>query len=140
MKHDKRILIIEDDADDEALLVRQLKQTEFAWLLHIVRDGGQALSYLTDERFKCGDFAAVFLDLRLPSINGLAILGVIRSSEHLKHLPVIVMTAASSPKDFARCRELGVSIFVEKPLTFSSFTQALADALDDAPRVDESSL
>ena len=127
MKTLRRILMIEDNPDDEALLMRQLKKAELEKHVKVIHDGGKALDYLTDERFRCEDLAAIFLDLKLPTISGLKILETLRADDRLRDLPVIVMTSSNIPEELERCRELGVSCYVSKPLTFSSFAKAFAD-------------
>lgn len=120
-----RILVIEDDANDEALLMRQLKKADLDEHIQIVGDGRKALSILSDAD---GELSAVFLDLKLPRVSGFKILQAIRGNEHTRNLPVIVMTSSNSPEQLERCRQLGVSSYVQKPLTFSSFAKAFADA------------
>ena len=127
MKSEKRILIIEDNRDDEALLLRQLKKAGLEQHVLVKHDGAKALGYLTNERFHCEDLAAVFLDLKLPTLGGLEILETLRSIPRLSDLSVIVMTSSNSPEELEQCRKLGVSCFVQKPLTFSSFAKAFAD-------------
>jgi two-component system, response regulator len=129
MKNMRHILMIEDNPDDEALLLRQLKKAKIERHIKIIHDGGKALEYLMDERFKCEDLAAIFLDLNLPTIDGLKILEAIRSESRLQKLPVIVMTSSNSPEELEKCRELGVSSYVNKPVTFSSFAKAFADSV-----------
>ena len=119
--------MIEDNPDDEALLMRQLKRAELEKHVKVIHDGGKALDYLTDERSRCEDLAAVFLDLKLPTLGGLKILEAIRADDRLRDLPVIVMTSSNAPEELEKCRELGVSCYVSKPLTFSSFAKAFAD-------------
>jgi two-component system response regulator len=116
-----------DNPDDEALLLRQLRKAEMEKHVHVIHDGGKALAHLTNPKFKCEDLAAVFLDLKLPTLGGMQILEAIRSHGRLRDLDVIIMTSSNEPKDLARCQELGVSCFVQKPLTFSSFAKAFAD-------------
>ena len=70
---------------------------------------------------------AMFLDLQLPSLGGLEVLERVRSDERVRHLPVIVMTSSNSPRDLQRCKELGVSSYVQKPVSFTAFTKAIAD-------------
>ena len=123
--------MIEDNPDDEALLLRQLRKVQFERHIKVIHDGREALDYLKDERFKCETLAAVFLDLRLPTVHGLQILEAIRSDERLRNIPVIVMTSSNSPEELERCRELRVSGYVSKPLNFSSFAKAFADAFQD---------
>jgi len=127
MSTEKRILIIEDNPDDEILLLRQLKKAQLDRHVRVIHDGEKALSYLTNPRFKAETLAAVFLDLKLPKISGLKILEAIRADDHLQNLPVIVMTSSNSPEDLEQCRKLGTAAFVAKPLTFSSFAKAFAD-------------
>lgn len=127
MKTFPRILIVEDNPDDEALLMRQLRKAELHEHVKAIHDGGKAFAYLTDERYPCDNLAAIFLDLQLPTLSGLQLLEAIRTDERIGHLPVIVMTSSNNPADLERCRELGVSCFVQKPLTFASFAKAFAD-------------
>jgi len=127
MKSDPRILIVEDNPDDEALLMRQLRKAELHEHVKAIHDGSKALAYLTDERYPNTNLAAVFLDLNLPKLSGLQLLEAIRTDSRIRHLPVIVMTSSNDPAELERCRELGVSCFVQKPLTFASFAKAFAD-------------
>ena len=127
MPKERRILIIEDNADDQALLLRQLKKADLEKHVQVFNDGGKALRYLLDEHLKCEELAAIFLDLKLPAISGLKILEAIRSTERLRNLSVVVMTSSNSPEELEQCREKGVFCFVQKPLTFSSFAKAFAD-------------
>jgi two-component system, response regulator len=131
MKSPRHILIIEDNTDDEALLLRQLKKAKLERHIKVIHDGGKALEYLMDERFKCEDLAAIFLDLHLPTIDGLQLLEAIRSESRLQKIPVIVMTSSNAPEEMEKCRELGVTSYVNKPLTFSSFAKAFADTFQD---------
>ncbi len=123
--------MIEDNSDDEALLLRQLKKAKIERHIKVIHDGGKALEYLMDERFKCEDLAAIFLDLKLPTIDGLRILEAIRAESRFHKVPVIVMTSSNGPEELEKCRELGVSAYVNKPVTFSSFAKAFADSFEN---------
>ncbi len=122
-----RILIVEDNADDEILLLRQLKQSHLHQQVRVISDGGVALDYLTDAQSESEGLIAVFLDLNLPTVTGLQLLEGIRANERTRHLPVILMATSNTPDDLNRCRELGVSAFVNKPISFTAFTKAVAD-------------
>src|ERR1700761_2257203 len=125
MKTDPRILIIEDNPDDEALLMRQLSKAELAEHVKAIRDGKSALEYIADKRNLAETLAAIFLDLKLPRLNGLKLLEAIRADDRTTNIPVIVMTSSNSPQELEACRILGVSCFVSKPLTLSSFAKAI---------------
>jgi two-component system response regulator len=130
-----RILVIEDNEDDELLLLRILRQSRLASHVEVVRDGKKALDYLTHHEAKIEDLVAVFLDLNIPSIHGLKLLAMIRANDRLSHLPVIVMT--TSPEDLLECQRLSVVSYVQKPVSLASFSKAIADILplpDDSER------
>jgi two-component system, response regulator len=119
-----RILIIEDNSDDEALLMRQLEKAGLAAKVQVIANGSHALRFLFSDEH---ELVAVFLDLKLPEISGLEILKKVRAHERLSALPVIVMTSSNHPEEIEHCHRLGVAGFVQKPVTFSSFSKAIAD-------------
>jgi len=127
MKTERRILIIEDNVDDEALLLRQLTKAGLGKHIKVIHDGGEALDFLTDEGANAESLSAIFLDLKLPHVSGLQLLEIVRSDNRLRDIPVIVMTSSNAEEDLETCRELGVCSFVQKPLTFTSFAKAFAD-------------
>lgn len=129
-----RILIVEDNPDDEILLLRQLQKAKLDSQVKIIADGRTALEFLRDESGKSEDLVAVFLDLQLPRVSGLQLLEAIRSQERTKHLPVVLMTSSNAPRETNRGRELGAA-FVTKPVTFSSFTKAVADSFHSQRKV-----
>ena len=131
MKSLTRILIIEDNPDDEALVLRELKKADMDEHVLVIRDGAKALRFLSGENFASEEFAAVFLDLKLPNVSGLKVLETIRDQERTRALAVIVMTSSNSLEELDRCRQLGVSCYVSKPLTFSSFAKAFADSFQE---------
>src|SRR5436190_2958755 len=88
---DHRILLIEDNADDEALTLRALKEHGIANAIDVARDGAQALDYLFgDDGHPRPEL--ILLDLKLPRIDGLEVLSWIRSTERTKLVPVVILT------------------------------------------------
>jgi len=127
-----RILIVEDNPDDEASLLRQLKKAQLDGQIRVIADGNRALNYLTDAKQRCEDLVAVFLKLNLPVAGGgLKLLEAIRGADRLRHLPVIVMTSNNAQEELDKCHALGVSAYVNKPVSFSAFVKAIADSFHD---------
>ena len=133
------ILIVEDNTDDEALLMRQLRKASLDKYVKVIDDGKLALAFLTEHTPSGEELIALFLDLNLPGVSGLEILEKIKSQDRTRNLPVIVMTSSNSPQDLEKCREYGVSCYVQKPVTFANFTKAVADSFH-APATQAGSL
>lgn len=112
-----KLLLVEDD-----VRVAQVLAEAFAAAGHetsIRYTGEDALAYLTRERPD-----AVVLDVRLPAMNGVAVLRQIRSTD--PGLPVIIMTGLATPGEIAEARRLGVTEIIEKPEVLKRFSEALA--------------
>jgi len=95
------------------------------------RDGAEAPASLLRrgefaERAE-GNPAVTLLDLKLPKVDGLEVLDKIRSTAHLKSMPVVMLTSSKEEQDLVRSYELGVNAYVVKPVDFKEFVRAIAD-------------
>jgi two-component system, response regulator len=124
------ILLVEDDADDEALTLRALKQNRIHNQVMIARDGVEALDFL----FGTGEYAGrdanvlpqvVLLDLKLPKIDGLEVLRRIRANELTRRLPVVILTSSNEEQDRVSGYDLGANSYVQKPVDFGQFAEAV---------------
>lgn len=124
-----RVLVIEDNADDRELLLRQLRKSGMDNHVKFISDGQQALDFLRSPRTPslAEELIAIFLDLKLPAIGGIELLRQLRAWDHLQAIPVIVMTSSNDPLDLEECRRLKVVNYVSKPVNFSTFSKAVAD-------------
>ena len=124
-----RVIVIEDNIDDCELLLRQLKKSRMDSHVKFIANGREALDFLTGPRapILAKELIAIFLDLKLPSLGGLELLRRLRTSTKLRNLPVIVMTSSNDPKDMEECRRLKVTSYVPKPVSFTTFSKAVAD-------------
>jgi two-component system response regulator len=124
-----RVLVIEDNADDRELLLRQLKKSGMESHVKFIDNGKEALDFLMHPRNPglVQALIAIFLDLKLPSMGGLELLRHLRANDRYENLPVIVMTSSNDPKDMEECRRLKVTSYVAKPVSFTTFSKAVAD-------------
>jgi len=124
-----RVLVVEDDPSDRELLHRQLQKNGLEKNVTFIPDGREALKLLTGsegEAFR-RSLVAMFLDIHLPGMNGIELLRHIRALPGMENFPVMVMTSSNDPNDLEECKKLKVASYVEKPITFSSFSKAIAN-------------
>lgn len=120
-----RVLLVEDNPDDEYLATWVLKKGGVDNVA-VARDGREALDMLYGE----GDGTdlipdLVILDLRLPKIDGKEVLGRIRGDSRTRSLPVLVLTSSEDKGDRDSCRELGIIDYCSKPLREKDLRKAL---------------
>lgn len=127
----KLILLVEDNPDDVALIMRSLEKGNIANEVVVVGDGEEALEYLlgADGAGKSGPSGLpvlVLLDLKLPKIDGLEVLKRLRQEERTRLLPVVVFTSSKEEGDLITSYSLGANSFVRKPVDFGDFAGAVA--------------
>ena len=125
----KVILLVEDNPDDVALTMRAFKRCHLANPIAVVRDGVEALDFL----FARSDYQGrasqplptlVILDLKLPRLDGLGVLKAIRAAEHMRFLPVVILTSSKEEQDLVSGYTLGANSYVRKPVDFTEFMEA----------------
>ena len=102
MSGNSRILLVEDNEQDEFLAIRALIKNNIKSEVVIKRDGAEALDYL----LKLPSYelpTVVFLDLKLPKISGLEVLKVLRANRMTKSLPIVILTTSSEESDIGAC-------------------------------------
>ena len=128
---DKTILLVEDNAQDEMLVLRTLRKINLVNEVTVARDGQQALDYL----FGAGEFAhragmelpaVVLLDIGLPRLSGLQVLERVRAEPRTRLLPVVMLTSSDEEKDLMMSYQNGANSFVRKPLDFAEFAETVA--------------
>jgi putative two-component system response regulator len=123
-----KILVVEDNSDDQAMLLRQLHKSGVNDKVMCVGNGDDALHLLRDGAEKLSAIAAVFLDLSLPGVDGMMLLRIIRSNVETALLPVFIMTGSTDPKVEAEAHRLGATSFIPKSLlSLPSFRPNIAE-------------
>ncbi len=126
----KKILLVEDNADDEALTIRALNKSKVANQIDVVRDGAEALDYLfcTGAYADCDPFdmpQVILLDLKLPKVDGLEVLRRIRADPRTRMLPVVILTSSKEDQDRLTAYTSGANSYVRKPVDFNQFVDAI---------------
>jgi CheY-like chemotaxis protein len=125
------ILLVEDNPRDLELTQAALQKCNLANEVVVARDGAEALAYLyRREAFSdrpVGHPAVVLLDLKLPKVDGLELLEMVKSDPTLRHVPIVMLTSSREEQDVVKSYDLGVNAFVVKPVDFSEFFQAIRD-------------
>lgn len=129
---DVEILIVEDNARDLELTMRALSKHNLGNRVVAVRDGEEALDFL----FGRGAFAhrqaadgphVIFLDMKLPKVDGIEVLRQIKSTERTRAIPVVMVTSSAQERDVMESYRMGVNSYVVKPIDFDSFVKTIAD-------------
>lgn len=127
-KHD--IVIVEDNPNDAELMVHSLKKNHLANKLIVLEDGEQALDYI----FCRGQYAkrdsdelpkVIFLDLKLPKVNGLEVLEQVKSNDKTKKIPIVIVTSSKEDPDIDAAYNLGANSYVVKPVGFDQFKETI---------------
>lgn len=121
----KRILLVEDNMNDVELTLAALEEHRLSSQVEVVRDGVEAIDYL----YKRGAYSdglhnlptVMLLDLKMPKMDGLEVLGRVKSDQRLKNIPVVMLTSSREEQDVAESYSLGVNAYVVKPVAFSDF-------------------
>lgn len=127
-----QILLVEDNMSDAMLTIRALKKHNLANNLLHLYDGAQALDFL----FGNGDYEGrnlaekpkvIFLDLKMPKVDGLEVLRHLKADDRTKLIPVVMMTSSKEEKDIVESHRLGVNSYIVKPVGFENFSRTVAD-------------
>jgi len=126
------VLLVEDNADHAELVIRTLEDHHIANKIRHFSDGQTALDYLLrrngyDDPESSPRPHMILLDLRLPRVDGLEVLRIVKESEDLKTIPVIVLTTSEADKDMMRAYDHHVNSYLVKPVGFDDFNQLMND-------------
>lgn len=130
MLQDQPILLVEDSPEDYIATLRALKSGGLVQPLVRVENGDDALDYL----YQRGEYhiadaaprpAVILLDLNMPGTDGFEVLAEVKSSESLRHIPVIVLTTSGDEEDVMRCYESGANTYIRKPVDLKKFVNAM---------------
>jgi CheY-like chemotaxis protein len=127
----KPILLAEDNPRDAELALAAMEEHHISDQVVVCHDGAEVLDYLYcrgqfESRLK-GNPAVVFLDLKMPKINGLEVLRTIKNDSNLRPIPVVMLTSSREERDLAESYALGANAYVVKPVEFQQFLAAVKE-------------
>jgi CheY-like chemotaxis protein len=121
------ILLVEDNEGDILLTTEALEEAKIITQLSVVRDGKEAIDFLTKQgKYPGAEMPdMLLLDVNLPKKNGHEVLKFLKGDEDLKHIPVIILTTSSSPTDIDMAYRNYVNCFITKPVEVSDFMRVI---------------
>ena len=137
------ILLVEDNKYNVEFILDALSKQNLAHRVKVFRDGGETLDYLFaprehSDRHSFKQPSVILLDLRLPKVDGLEVLRMLRSNETTKMIPVVVFSSSTNDQDRIDSYRLGANSFIVKPIAYDKFVETVTEigsywALQNAP-------
>ena len=123
-------ILITDDDDGHAFLIEDnLRRSGVNAPFLRFSDGQEVLDFLfgrtTEPLFEHDHPYLLLLDIRMPKVDGVAVLRQIKADANLRKLPVIMVTTTDDPREVDRCHDLGCSVYLQKPVSYDGFASAI---------------
>jgi CheY-like chemotaxis protein len=123
------IVMVEDDEGHARLIEKNIRRAGVSNTIVPFTDGASVLSYLLGPdgtgEVSAGRHMVVLLDLNLPDMSGVDILGRLKGNPHLRRTPVVVLTTTDDSREIQRCYDLGANVYVTKPVNYDAFANAI---------------
>ena len=126
------ILLVEDSAADAEMTIRALKKGKVANTVVWVKDGVEALDFVRRtgafSQRPIGHPKLILLDIKMPRLDGIDVLQRLKSDEHTKMIPIVMLTSSAEERDLIESYRLGVNSYLVKPVDFKLFVELVAHA------------
>ncbi len=122
-----KILLVDDDTDDQLFFMDAVKELNATFECSIANNGVEALDHLQKDP---PPPSLIFLDLNMPFMNGFECLAQLKKLDDYKNIPVIIFTTSSHPIDVERTMSMGAILFVTKPPDFNVLKHKISDIID----------
>ncbi|GHC03064.1 response regulator [Cerasicoccus arenae] len=138
------IILADDDVGHRSLMRLNLNRCNIANNIMEFEDGQELLGFFTKsckEKSLTDKAFMIFLDIRMPKMNGIEVLQILKADKYLRRIPIIMVTTTDDPSEIARCHELGCSYYVTKPVDYEKFIGAVRNlglflSIVQVPRLD----
>lgn len=124
------ILLVEDNPNDLELILRVFKKHKISNMVHVARDGEEALNFLYATVPESDSSARqapklILLDLKLPKVNGLEVLQQVKNDPRTRAIPTVILTSSTEQVDIVESYALGANSFISKPVEFENFVEVV---------------
>jgi CheY-like chemotaxis protein len=125
-----KVLLVEDDPNDEELALIAFKKLGFHDQIKVIREGSEALDYVLhqgdyEEKKSGASLRMILLDLKLPKMDGLEVVKQIKKHKGTSTIPIIVLSSSSHESDVRQSYKLGVNSYVVKPVDFDRYVETV---------------
>jgi len=126
------IILIEDNLQDIEMIIYAFKEYKLTYNVYVLNDGAEALNHFFGPQGCIHEATPhfpkpIFLDLKLPRINGFEVLGRLKSDERTRRIPIAMFTSSNEYLDRVRCYALGANSYIVKPSDSEVFSRYAAD-------------
>jgi DNA-binding NtrC family response regulator len=136
MKNSMSFLLVDDDADDRMLFIEAVREIDETIECKIASNGEQALKLLKNIEYCLPDF--IFLDIRMPRIDGKKCLFEIKKDERLKNIPVVIYTTSKAVEESKELSAMGAFHFISKPRNADEIFYLVSFVMDEQANVSRS--
>jgi two-component system response regulator len=125
-----QMLLVEDNPSDAELVLASLAKDGLAEAIHVAHDGVEALDYAfsrAEYEYRAQEprLRVVVLDVKLPRVDGFEVLRELKADPRTRAIPVVMLTSSNIERDVALGYELGANSYLQKPVDFEQFRQAV---------------
>ncbi|MCX6952812.1 MAG: response regulator [Verrucomicrobia bacterium] len=125
MNHGPTILIVDDDEGHAILIRENLQGAGLKNRIEHFRDGQAILDFFFTRRDLANETYLVLLDIRMPKVDGIEVLRRLKADPEFRKLPVIMLTTTEDSREVERCHQLGCSVYIQKPVDYDRFAEAI---------------
>ena len=119
------ILIVDDDEGHAILIRENLEAAGLRNRFEHFRDGQAVLDFFSQRPHRTGESYLMLLDIRMPKVDGIEVLRRLKADAELSKLPVIMLTTTDDSREVERCYELGCNVYIQKPVDYDRFADAI---------------
>lgn len=123
MNQTKSVLLVEDDKIDVMTIRRIFKELNIQNPLTVASNGEEALDLLMQGSTQ--NFSVILLDLNMPRMSGIEFLTVVKSNDHFRHIPIVVLTTSNHEDDIQQAYDLSVEGYMVKPVDYDQFVEMM---------------